>query len=1128
MKNRLYLCFILISTLQLEAQTNQKVRLAVVAETDQASAAADVMTAQLSGNSQIVLLERNEIEKIYREQELSAGNRDYLQLGHILGADGLLLLETQTEGTTKILDIRLIAVTTGVLLASERFSISNSGLSDWAAGFARHLEPLLPKLKVSLHDAVPISVVNLRAAFQTPEEREAERNLTLLTIHRLVQEQQVFVLERRRMQSLSLEKEFAPLDDRAFWNGSFLLEGTIDRDGYSAEKVTLSARLVPPQGRAPISMELVGSRTNLAELAVKLTSQILNSLQVIPGGTAWNPTEEARQFEAEARWALRWHLYEAAQSASESAWALGDHSRDVAALRIRSYSDSLGAIDEHSGNIIFPAVPDASQLKPCIRALSLYCEDSPLAWSNTNTPDFDWFDAGVKSLERAASVLDSFYHAAELRTSNEELLAELRDSARRLLTEMDKQAKTVGEYRKQFKGGRPVPKGVPFDTRAIRNFDRLGLIEWEQGGLCYEKAAEALPLYHKMVEAGYFPDTLPRIVGWSWEDRKTVPLVIKQFVGYVCASTNEETRFTGLYFSFLCTPNDGTGRLKVAEDKWLAALWERRTHLVADEEGSDMLARTLRVLEDKHGDWNLGPFNLEPWANFRRRLREFCVTEGTNWSSTVCANLFYDNSGPMAKDEAEALLPKVEALAQNSPRDQVYAALLKKIAGLAEVPLPDSALTTPNRAGPLPQPAAKPLVIHFTPWNLETKFAHPELIPQLQRLILRDGKLWGIICFVQTYMSPPHNSPMCFFSADAGTGHFEEIVFPEELGFPGPGFDVTSDSLFVSLQNKLACYHRAEKTWETIPLPTETDGAVLAMNGRVYFANRDGLLEIDPRTRSNQTLVSSRRVPPASILDSAWGESFQIFVAWGGRLGAYSDDRLSLFDLEKRVWENIELPKNSLRSETAYYVSAAGIGRSTISDFYSRGLFRRRLVGFSPVRPGPELLLEQNSGALPPGSGVDTQLRQPRWQWPEPFPLEFSSFVLEGENLWSLLPRSERPWFGIGGMSSEPVQFSDDRNATLLRFGPRLREALSVPIRFDREGRACDPCDLKPGSPLPSGKTPMDRIVPIWMVSDQGILVSSLDEKRGHWLIPRSVLDQRWEAFQKSKEEEIKRFARPQ
>jgi hypothetical protein len=77
------------------AQSNASIRLALIAETTDASAPVDVLTAEFSQNGQINLLERNEIEKVYREQALSSANQDYLKLGQVLGADGLLLIRAK-------------------------------------------------------------------------------------------------------------------------------------------------------------------------------------------------------------------------------------------------------------------------------------------------------------------------------------------------------------------------------------------------------------------------------------------------------------------------------------------------------------------------------------------------------------------------------------------------------------------------------------------------------------------------------------------------------------------------------------------------------------------------------------------------------------------------------------------------------------------------------------------------------------------------------------------------------------------------------------------------------------------------------------------------------------------------
>jgi len=231
MKKLFWIFSISLLTSHLPAQSNAPVQLALIAETDEASAASDILTAQLSGNQKIHLLERDEIGKIYHEQGMSAANRDDLKLGRILGADGLLLLDVVRTPQATNLTARLIAVKPGVILTDGSFPWPLKDTAQWAESVSTYLNSFLPKLSLLVKDAVPISVVNLRSAISSSEAGETERQLKLLTIQRLSREPQFFVLERQKMQLLGEEKELKT-DDSAFWNGSYDLNhnGIIDPD----------------------------------------------------------------------------------------------------------------------------------------------------------------------------------------------------------------------------------------------------------------------------------------------------------------------------------------------------------------------------------------------------------------------------------------------------------------------------------------------------------------------------------------------------------------------------------------------------------------------------------------------------------------------------------------------------------------------------------------------------------------------------------------------------------------------------------------------------------------------------------------------------------------------------------
>lgn len=383
MKKFFLLLTVFCVTGRILAQTNPPVKLALISETDEALPAADLLTAKFSGNDQIQLVERDQIEKVYQEQGLSAANTDYLKLGHLLGADGILLLNVVRTPQATNLMARLIAVKPGVILSDAGFDWPLKDTVQWSDSAAAYLDSFLPKLTVLLKDAIPVSVVNLRSAISSTAAAETERQLKLLVIQRLSQERQLFVLERQKMQLLSDEKGLKA-DDSAFWDGSYLLEGVVDQNGYSPDTVTINARLTPPKGGAPVLFAVSGSRTNLTEVINQLAAQVNDALKIQSTAPAWNAADEAVQFFKEAQWALRWGAYAEAQSAADSAWALGKKDLECALVRVKAYlaeltattggfengEDTLDPGSYDANNHPLGPVPSAARVQKEINALS--------------------------------------------------------------------------------------------------------------------------------------------------------------------------------------------------------------------------------------------------------------------------------------------------------------------------------------------------------------------------------------------------------------------------------------------------------------------------------------------------------------------------------------------------------------------------------------------------------------------------------------------------------------------------------------------------------------------------------------------------------------------------------------
>lgn len=571
MKKLFWLCISLLSAARLPAQSNAPARLAIIVESPDASPLSDILTAELSKNSQITLLERNEIDKVYQEQGMSAENHDYLKLGQILGADGLILLgkitstnQPSTGGagasSTKprnYLTVRLIAVRPGVLLVSERMSWPDD-VSQWAAGFTTHLQPLLPKLSLLVEDAVPISIENLRAAVQSPESQDLEHQLTALTIERLTRQRQLFVLERRKMQLLTSEKNLRGLDDSPFWNGSYLVDGTIDRNGYSRTEVTISGRLVPPKGGTPVEFEITGRRDNLAAVVDQFVDKIVENLKLNHVAVPWNPADEARAYFDEAKWALRWGVIDEAQAASESAWALGKQDMDCALTRIEAYRLDIPEVSGANikrilhGKQIGTSVDDPvhpEDLDRSLHLLELY-DDFGHTFSEPPKLNSPYYLLGCDVLDRATGILRDFHFNPDSQASVSDKLRDLRALARAVASWLSQAPSVRDTY---WLNGR-----IPIHDEVYHNFseyltyprERQNLFDYEVQWGCFwqDKPEDCVALYRELMSNPLFvcihqdfwfrTDDDPRLTAWTAEDRTRLPEVWTNFLSELEQSTN--------------------------------------------------------------------------------------------------------------------------------------------------------------------------------------------------------------------------------------------------------------------------------------------------------------------------------------------------------------------------------------------------------------------------------------------------------------------------------------------------------------------------------------------------------------------------------------------------------------
>ncbi len=930
------------------------VRLALIAQDPAVQTTADLLAVELSQKKNLQLLERSEIERVYREQKLSASNKDRLKLGQILGADGLLLLSHIQEGTNQFLQAHLIAVKPGVLLDASRSPMPINDPADWARGMANHLDPLLPKLSVLVKDAIPISMINLRAAQRSATSQETERELTLLTIERLARERELFVLERRRMDLLSEEARLNGLENASFWNGSYLLEGVIDRDGYSKETMTLSARLSPPQGGTPIPIEVSGKRDDLPALVEQLSRQVLATLHRQSSTPEWKPAEEAAQFYSEAQWALRWKLPQEAQVASEAAWALGKRDMDGALVRVKSYLADLmndsgifenGFADigndpkevaatirslPHSyglttdiydfGNstdihyVRAKRPPEPKEIETALHALELYEEFSRTLSADTLQITSPWYELGIDLLNTASRVLVHVHFVPSSDPNLIEKTPELRLLARSVAGWLSKAPSIYASY---HVGDRIATAGELYHT--IGEAPNIWRCETEFGCFWQEKPEDAIALYRELMESPVFcyvhqylwnrPLQEPRLASWSQGDRVRNPSLWKTFLGELHASTNLLVRMEGEALDVADARNEKDAETSL-HTLFETILTNRETIvsnnvdlLSSDWQIGDLVTHLLpnrvnptkeKLEHEYYRDFlpKLAEMRRNYWDVTTRRsqyeqLKE-CLRNNTPFDFK---NFMQYAQSKFTREQAIEIQPLLAAYQSNlvaqaqnkNPHAKIETQAAASWIGYLEVQV-KSALNPQSKPVAVFSPPPKPSIPE--PKKAE---AAPFLITRFMELsgsllseksiglkpgkrLYREGRYWIDVHYTPLDKNGGYLTEKAALMAwDPQSDQWQALPLPTTSY---NDFEILNGTVFLSQADGLALYDLKTGPWRNVAVPGLNGARLFVVDGHLYSASAESIVEImDGGTRTS-ILASARRRPAVSPLDeiSNYGE----------------------------------------------------------------------------------------------------------------------------------------------------------------------------------------------------------------------------------------------------------------
>lgn len=315
---------------------SDEVRLGIVDRAGERDMTA-VLTAVLSNEEDLVLLEREGMDAVIRERELAGLGlaEASVRAGRLIKAEAILLLERREVDGRGVLETSLIHVDLGFRLETTYTRLPLEDASEWTDGVRAMVHRAIPKLRVEREEAHLVSLIGLRSPLASAEGRRAEVNANLLLRHHLARHPNVFVLERWGLDLPETEHRFVGGESEPEYSlATALVEGEI-RVGDGS--VTIEAYIrgsVPGKGGR---IELTGRAEALDEVVEEASSEIIGNLGLDYAASSWSRGDEAKRFAREARSAGYAEMWDEALEAALAARALGYDSAEAALLLLDLY-----------------------------------------------------------------------------------------------------------------------------------------------------------------------------------------------------------------------------------------------------------------------------------------------------------------------------------------------------------------------------------------------------------------------------------------------------------------------------------------------------------------------------------------------------------------------------------------------------------------------------------------------------------------------------------------------------------------------------------------------------------------------------------------------------------------------
>ena len=331
--------FAFVAFFQTASAQDLPLRLALLYPPD-ASALGDLLTAELSKQDGVILLEREQIRRIFEEKALNSAQakHDWAKIGELLGAEGLIVLESSGS---KSFSFRLIWAERGIIVRETSLPTAGKDLQKAVASALPQIEKALRKLGELRHagkSAVAMHIKALNA--DSGKDPDLRQGLGLLFAQRMLDEPGWVVVDRRNLADAVFENDLSQA------KGEQHLIAATHRLvlGFAKEGEILKIRgqLEMPTGQ-PKHFELTGKFEEPAVLASAFMAELRKTMGLAEKSEAqaWDPMQEAKEHLEWAKQQLSPYYFTSMPlegprewyEACSSAWALGLRTQEVAFLR---------------------------------------------------------------------------------------------------------------------------------------------------------------------------------------------------------------------------------------------------------------------------------------------------------------------------------------------------------------------------------------------------------------------------------------------------------------------------------------------------------------------------------------------------------------------------------------------------------------------------------------------------------------------------------------------------------------------------------------------------------------------------------------------------------------------------